>query len=203
MEDRAGKGGKSVNVSNFGKGRISEAMKYLTEKWAAKWYKGKGGDWKSKKEANEAVSFGIFSRKRGKFLIDPTQMDPETGMPMPALFTTPREGIPTVLSQPDKDDLMLTVYDPKKETIDEKISFFYKHQMSKLLIESGEMNVLQGLRNIVHPPTGVRGLIRKIKLAVGLREDLQGNKESDADYRKRLKRQVHTAATVKNKKAKK
>ena len=32
VADRAGKGGKPVNVSNFGKGRISEAMEYLAEK---------------------------------------------------------------------------------------------------------------------------------------------------------------------------
>jgi len=174
VADRAGKGGKPVNVSNFGKGRISEEMEYLAEKnvptnpelwskakslarskfdvypsayangWAAKWYKNKGGGWK-KGKVDESVLFGILNRKTGKFKTDPNQTDPSTGMPMAVQFTSQSEGIPTVMSQPDKDDLMITVYDPKKETIDEKISFFYKHQKSKLLgedhaaIESGEM----------------------------------------------------------------
>lgn len=78
VADRSGKGGKPVNVSNFGKGKISED--YLEEKntptnpslwskakslarskfdvypsayangWAAKWYKSKGGGWKSVSE---------------------------------------------------------------------------------------------------------------------------------------------------------
>ena len=81
VADRPGKGGKPVNVSNFGKGKISE--EYLEEKnaptnpslwskakslarskfdvypsayangWAAKWYKSKGGGWKSVSEESE------------------------------------------------------------------------------------------------------------------------------------------------------
>lgn len=81
VADRSGKGGKPVNVSNFGKGKISE--EYLEEKnaptnpslwskakslarskfdvypsayangWAAKWYKSKGGGWKSVSEESE------------------------------------------------------------------------------------------------------------------------------------------------------
>lgn len=81
VADRAGKGGKPVNVSNFGKGKISED--YLEEKnkptnpslwarakslarskfdvypsayangWASKWYKSKGGGWKSVSENEE------------------------------------------------------------------------------------------------------------------------------------------------------
>lgn len=81
VADRSGKGGKPVNVSNFGKGKISE--EYLEEKnaptnpslwakakslarskfdvypsayangWAAKWYKSKGGGWKSVSEETE------------------------------------------------------------------------------------------------------------------------------------------------------
>ena len=76
--------GKPINVSNFGKGKISEAMKNLEEKnaptnpelwsrakalarskfdvypsayangWAAKWYKGKGGGWKTVNEETSA-----------------------------------------------------------------------------------------------------------------------------------------------------
>lgn len=78
VADRSGKGNKPVNVSNFGKGKISE--EYLEEKnvptnpslwskakslarskfdvypsayangWASKWYKSKGGGWKSVSE---------------------------------------------------------------------------------------------------------------------------------------------------------
>jgi hypothetical protein len=173
VADRAGKGGKPVNVSNFGKGRISEAMEYLTEKnvptnpelwskakslarskfdvypsayangWAAKWYKSKGGGWK-KGKVNEAVVFGIFSKKRGKFLTDPAQTDPSTGMPMAAQYKTNREAMPTFYNQLDINDLMITPYDPKKETLNEKLSFFYNSQFKKLTedhaaIESGEM----------------------------------------------------------------
>ncbi len=83
VADRAGKGGKPVNVSNFGKGKISEEVQLdeankptnpslwsrakslarskfdvypsaYANGWAAKWYKSKGGGWKSK---NEEVSF--------------------------------------------------------------------------------------------------------------------------------------------------
>ena len=75
--------GSPINVSNFGKGKISEDMENLNEKnvptnpelwsrakslarskfdvypsayangWASKWYKGKGGSWKSVSEAKE------------------------------------------------------------------------------------------------------------------------------------------------------
>ena len=75
--------GSPINVSNFGKGKISENMENLNEKnvptnpelwsrakslarskfdvypsayangWASKWYKGKGGSWKSVSEAKE------------------------------------------------------------------------------------------------------------------------------------------------------
>jgi hypothetical protein len=74
--------GEPINVSNFGKGKISEDMEQLDEKnvptnpelwsrakalarskfdvypsayangWASKWYKGKGGGWKSVSESN-------------------------------------------------------------------------------------------------------------------------------------------------------
>jgi len=83
VADRSGKGGKPVNVSNFGKGKLSEEMEQLDEKnvptnpslwsrakslarskfdvypsayangWAAKWYKSKGGGWKSVSEEVE------------------------------------------------------------------------------------------------------------------------------------------------------
>jgi hypothetical protein len=76
VADRPGKGSKPINVSNFGKGRITEEVVVLDEKnkptnpelwsrakslarskfdvypsayangWAAKWYKSKGGGWK-------------------------------------------------------------------------------------------------------------------------------------------------------------
>jgi len=82
--------GKPINVSNFGKGKISEDMEQLDEKnvptnpelwsrakalarskfdvypsayangWASKWYKGKGGGWKSVSESsivNDAAKF--------------------------------------------------------------------------------------------------------------------------------------------------
>jgi hypothetical protein len=81
VADRSGKGGKPVNVSNFGKGKISEEQ--LDEKnsptnpklwaraksmarskfdvypsayangWASKWYKSKGGGWRTTKEELE------------------------------------------------------------------------------------------------------------------------------------------------------
>jgi hypothetical protein len=88
VADRSGKGGKPVNVSNFGKGKISEELSVLEEAnkptnpslwsrakslarskfdvypsayangWAAKWYKSKGGGWKSKNEELELVDEG-------------------------------------------------------------------------------------------------------------------------------------------------
>lgn len=83
VANRKGKGGRPVNVSNFGKGKISEEVQLdeankptnpslwsrakslarskfdvypsaYANGWAAKWYKSKGGGWKSK---NEEVSF--------------------------------------------------------------------------------------------------------------------------------------------------
>jgi hypothetical protein len=93
--------GSPINVSNFGKGKISEDMENLNEKnvptnpelwsrakslarskfdvypsayangWASKWYKGKGGSWKSVSEAKEIgddpINDGTPSelRKRG------------------------------------------------------------------------------------------------------------------------------------------
>ena len=93
VANRKGKGGKPVNVSNFGKGRISEAVQQLFEKnkptnpelwaraktaakakfdvypsayangWAAKWYKSKGGGWKSVKEAVENIKTKRFIRE--------------------------------------------------------------------------------------------------------------------------------------------
>lgn len=95
--------GAPINVSNFGKGKISEDMEQLDEKnvptnpelwsrakalarskfdvypsayangWASKWYKGKGGGWKSVSESTEMLSFKSFvtevaawQRKEGK-----------------------------------------------------------------------------------------------------------------------------------------
>jgi hypothetical protein len=90
VADRKGKGGKPVNVSNFGKGRISEAVQALFEKnkptnpklwskakslarskfdvypsayangWAAKWYKSKGGGWKSVNENKLTEDFPML-----------------------------------------------------------------------------------------------------------------------------------------------
>jgi hypothetical protein len=91
VADRAGKGGKPVNVSNYGKGKLSEdnieEAEQMDEKnsptnpalwsraksmarskfdvypsayangWASKWYKSKGGGWKSVKE--DVVQEGI------------------------------------------------------------------------------------------------------------------------------------------------
>lgn len=89
VADRSGKGGKPVNVSNFGKGKISED--YLEEKnaptnpslwskakslarskfdvypsayangWAAKWYKSKGGGWKSVSEETEELNKPVMT----------------------------------------------------------------------------------------------------------------------------------------------
>ena len=99
VADRKGKGGKPINVSNFGKGKISEAVENLFEKnkptnpelwarakaaakskfdvypsayangWAAKWYKGKGGGWKTVKEAVQDIRF------RGKHMRESTIKD--------------------------------------------------------------------------------------------------------------------------------
>ena len=93
VADRKEKGGKPINVSNFGKGKLSEAVEHLFEKnkptnpslwaraksaakskfdvypsayangWAAKWYKGKGGGWKSVKEAVQDIRTKRFIRE--------------------------------------------------------------------------------------------------------------------------------------------
>jgi hypothetical protein len=85
--------GKPINVSNFGKGKISEDMENLNEKnvptnpelwsrakslarskfdvypsayangWASKWYKGKGGSWKSVSEDVESLEEGRPSQR--------------------------------------------------------------------------------------------------------------------------------------------
>lgn len=89
VADRSEKGGRPVNVSNFGKGKISED--YLEEKnaptnpslwskakslarskfdvypsayangWAAKWYKSKGGGWKSVSEETEELNKPVMT----------------------------------------------------------------------------------------------------------------------------------------------
>ena len=85
--------GPPINVSNFGKGKISEDMENLNEKnvptnpelwsrakslarskfdvypsayangWASKWYKGKGGSWKSVSEDVESLEEGRPSQR--------------------------------------------------------------------------------------------------------------------------------------------
>ena len=85
--------GEPINVSNFGKGKISENMENLNEKnvptnpelwsrakslarskfdvypsayangWASKWYKGKGGGWKSVSEDVESLEEGRPSQR--------------------------------------------------------------------------------------------------------------------------------------------
>jgi len=329
VADRAGKGGKPVNVSNFGKGRISEAMEYLTEKnvptnpelwskakalarskfdvypsayangWAAKWYKKRGGGWKTKKKHKKKVheEFAIFDPKIKKY-IKGQETDPATGQPLPIFAKSPNDL--KRLSKSRDGTSLIKVYDPKDEAspISESVNYFYANQMKKLLPENhiaiqkgneiddeGEMaanqldtiqhaikrlrnkikgknqqlpawvqskitkatdgidtvadymssdaeedlnenfiydyainvgkggyrrhnpetdppiirdnrdekmfplpkgvSVLQALQDIAHPPTGLKGLIRKIKLAVGLGEDLQVNKESDTEKDKR------------------
>ena len=102
VADRSGKGGKPVNVSNFGKGKISEELSVLEEAnkptnpslwsrakslarskfdvypsayangWAAKWYKSKGGGWKSKNEELELVDEGK------KDVLSPHERDTKT-----------------------------------------------------------------------------------------------------------------------------
>jgi hypothetical protein len=102
VADRSGKGGKPVNVSNFGKGKISEEVSVLEEAnkptnpslwsrakslarskfdvypsayangWAAKWYKSKGGGWKSKNEELEYVDEGK------KDILNPQERDRAT-----------------------------------------------------------------------------------------------------------------------------
>jgi hypothetical protein len=103
--------GSPINVSNFGKGKISEDMENLNEKnvptnpelwsrakslarskfdvypsayangWASKWYKGKGGSWKSVTETKEVGDEPINDgtppelRKRGnKIVITPDEI---------------------------------------------------------------------------------------------------------------------------------
>lgn len=85
--------GEPINVSNYGKGKISEDVEYLEEKnaptnpglwarakamarakfdvypsayangWAAKWYKSKGGGWKSVSEEVEQIEEGRPSQR--------------------------------------------------------------------------------------------------------------------------------------------
>lgn len=197
VADRAGKGGKPVNVSNFGKGRISEAMEYLTEKnvptnpelwskakalarskfdvypsayangWAAKWYKKKGGGWKTKKKhkkkVHEAVTFGIYDRKNRRFV---QSNDPN--VPGPVSYTRTSDAKANIGTQPNKDDLMVKMIGAGEQDVtsgtqsgliipaadlessdasilSESLNFFRRMQYKKLLgedhaaIESGEM----------------------------------------------------------------
>jgi hypothetical protein len=102
VADRSGKGGNPVNVSNFGRGKLSEELSVLEEAnkptnpslwsrakslarskfdvypsayangWAAKWYKSKGGGWRSKNEAFELVDEGK------KDVLSPHERDTKT-----------------------------------------------------------------------------------------------------------------------------
>jgi regulator of extracellular matrix RemA (YlzA/DUF370 family) len=167
VTDRAGKGGKPVNVSNFGKGRISEAMEYLTEKnvptnpelwskakslarskfdvypsayangWAAKWYKGKGGGWKTKKKHKKKVNeeFAIFDPKIKKY-IKGQETDPATGQPVPIFAESPNAL--KRLSKSRDGTSLIKVYNPKDEAspISESVNYFYANQIKKLLPEN-------------------------------------------------------------------
>lgn len=274
VADRAGKGGKPVNVSNFGKGRISEAMEYLAEKnvptnpelwskakslarskfdvypsayangWAAKWYKSKGGGWKTKKRHKKKVNeeFAIFDPKIRKY-IKGQETDPTTGQPLPIIGRSPSD-LKRLAKSRDGTSL-IKVYNPKDEAspISESVKYFYENQIKKLLPENhiaiqkgnevddeGEMarnqldtissaegknqqlpawvqskitKATDGIDTVADymssdseeelnenttPRTGLKGLIQKIKGV--LREDLQGNKESYADYQARLQGHV-------------
>lgn len=101
-DPNASRKGKPINVSNFGKGKLSEEMEQLDEKnaptnpklwsrakalarskfdvypsayangWAAKWYKSKGGGWKSINEAtNDDV--GEMVKDKLKIIIERSQ----------------------------------------------------------------------------------------------------------------------------------
>lgn len=308
VADRAGKGGKPVNVSNFGKGRISESMEYLTEKnvptnpelwskakslarskfdvypsayangWAAKWYKKHGGGWKKGKKVNEAIAYGIYDRTKRVFL---QSNDPNA--PGPVSFTRTADATANLMSQPNKDNLIVKSLTSGEQDVgtasqaglviptaqagaeiggnvsnlSESLNFFNRMQYKKLIgedhaaIESGEMiddegqmaanqldtiqHAIERLRDkirgkkqqlpawvqskitkatdgidtvadymssdaeeelnennkdITTPPTGLRGLITKIKLAVGLREDVIGSGESPAEYKARLLKMI-------------
>ena len=103
VADRSGKGGKPVNVSNFGKGKLGEDMEHLEEKnaptnpklwaqaksmakskfdvypsayangWASKWYKSKGGGWKSVDENHVAIAMGKELDDEGSMIMNQLQ----------------------------------------------------------------------------------------------------------------------------------
>ena len=118
VADRSEKGGKPVNVSNFGKGKISEdyspLLISLEEKnaptnpslwskakslarskfdvypsayangWAAKWYKSKGGGWKSVSEETEELN---------KPVMTPEQLAKKHGKPVEVIKKAIQKGI--------------------------------------------------------------------------------------------------------------
>jgi hypothetical protein len=118
VADRSEKGGKPVNVSNFGKGKISEdyspLLISLEEKnaptnpslwskakslarskfdvypsayangWAAKWYKSKGGGWKSVSEETEELN---------KPVMTPEQLAKKHGKPVEVIKKALQKGI--------------------------------------------------------------------------------------------------------------
>lgn len=165
VADRAGKGGKPVNVSNFGKGRISEAMEYLTEKnvptnpelwskakslarskfdvypsayangWAAKWYKSKGGGWKKGKKKKVNEEFAIFDPKIRKY-VKGSETDPTTGQPLPIIARSPSD-LKRLAKSRDGNSL-IKVYNPNDEAspISESVKYFYENQIKKLLPEN-------------------------------------------------------------------
>jgi len=142
VADRAGKGGKPINVSNFGKGRISEAMEYLEEKnvptkpelwskakslarskfdvypsayangWAAKWYKKHGGGWKKGGKKHKKK----MNEELGIFNPQTGQFMEDPNQPgMPATFRTPNEA-KNVISRQSNKKLITKIIDKSSET---------------------------------------------------------------------------------------
>ena len=135
VADRSGKGGKPVNVSNFGKGKLSEEMEQLDEKnvptnpslwsrakslarskfdvypsayangWAAKWYKSKGGGWKSVSEEVE------LDEAMGKIKVNVKDSKPSAADRMYAL----QQSIRMQKGLPDPSDYKKRAAEKQKE----------------------------------------------------------------------------------------
>jgi hypothetical protein len=135
VADRAGKGGKPINVSNFGKGRISEAMEYLEEKnvptnpelwskakslarskfdvypsayangWAAKWYKKHGGGWKKGGKKHKKMNEEYGIYDRKKKDFVVSANPNTQGQPL--TFRRASDATSMINAQPNKEDLLV------------------------------------------------------------------------------------------------
>jgi hypothetical protein len=135
VADRAGKGGKPINVSNFGKGRISEAMEYLEEKnvptkpelwskakslarskfdvypsayangWAAKWYKKHGGGWKKGGKKHKKMNEEYGIYDRKKKDFVVSANPNTQGQPL--TFKRASDATSMINAQPNKEDLLV------------------------------------------------------------------------------------------------